>query len=107
MLLLDAFAIRVADGYAAAAPTLARALELLLAMNFSNEDVGRRLSPRPTIAHVNGAFTGIRNEASIIEQDGRAYVLTLYLRGQNNEQAAEVAIARASEQILNVVLRRG
>ncbi len=42
-LLLDAFAIRLTDGYAAAAPTLARALELLLA-DASNENVGRRLS---------------------------------------------------------------
>jgi DNA-binding CsgD family transcriptional regulator len=42
--LLDAFAIRLTDGYAAAAPTLARALELLLAMDLSNEDVGRWLS---------------------------------------------------------------
>ena len=42
--LLDAFAIRLTEGYAAAAPTLARALELLLAMDVSNEDVGRRLS---------------------------------------------------------------
>jgi len=41
--LLDAFAIRLTEGYAAAAPTLARALELLLAMD-SSEDVGRRLS---------------------------------------------------------------
>ncbi|HEV7460155.1 MAG TPA: LuxR C-terminal-related transcriptional regulator, partial [Solirubrobacteraceae bacterium] len=41
---LDAFAIRLTDGYAAAAPTLARALELLLAMDVSNEDVGRWLS---------------------------------------------------------------
>ncbi len=39
--LLDAFAIRLTDGYAAAAPTLARALELLLAIDFSDEDVGR------------------------------------------------------------------
>jgi DNA-binding CsgD family transcriptional regulator len=38
--LLDAFAVRLTDGYAAAAPTLARALELLLA-DVSNEDVGR------------------------------------------------------------------
>jgi DNA-binding CsgD family transcriptional regulator len=38
--LLDAFAIRLTDGFAAAAPTLARALELLLA-DVSNEDVGR------------------------------------------------------------------
>ena len=43
-MLLDAFAIRLTDGYAAAAPTLARALELLLAIDFSDEDVGRRLS---------------------------------------------------------------
>ena len=42
--LLDAFAIRLTDGYAAAAPTLARALELLLATDLSGEDVGRWLS---------------------------------------------------------------
>jgi DNA-binding CsgD family transcriptional regulator len=42
--LLDAFAIRLTDGYAAAAPTLARALELLLARDVSSEDVGRWLS---------------------------------------------------------------
>ena len=42
--LLDAFAIRLTDGYAAAAPTLARALELLLAMDVSDKDVGRWLS---------------------------------------------------------------
>jgi DNA-binding CsgD family transcriptional regulator len=38
--LLDAFAIRLTDGYAAAAPALARALQLLLA-DISNKDVGR------------------------------------------------------------------
>ena len=37
--LLDAFALRLTEGYAAAAPTLTRALELLLALN-----VGRRRS---------------------------------------------------------------
>ena len=42
--LLDAFAIRLTDGYAAAAPTLAAALELLLATNVGEEDVRRRLS---------------------------------------------------------------
>jgi DNA-binding CsgD family transcriptional regulator len=42
--LLDAFAIRLTDGYAAAAPTLARALELLLAIEVRGEDVGRWLS---------------------------------------------------------------
>jgi hypothetical protein len=67
--------------------------------------VGRRLTPRPTIAHLNGSFTGIRNEAAIVEQDGRAYVLTIFLRGQIDEAAAEEAIARASEQVLGAVLR--
>jgi DNA-binding CsgD family transcriptional regulator len=36
--LLDGFATRLTDGYAAAAPTLARALELLVALDVSNED---------------------------------------------------------------------
>ncbi|HET7048506.1 MAG TPA: LuxR C-terminal-related transcriptional regulator [Solirubrobacteraceae bacterium] len=43
-LLLDAFAIRLTDGYAAAAPALARALERLLATDASYEDLGRWLS---------------------------------------------------------------
>ena len=42
--LLDAFATRVTDGYAVAAPALARGLELLLASEATNEDVGRSLS---------------------------------------------------------------
>jgi DNA-binding CsgD family transcriptional regulator len=41
---LDAFAIRLTDGYAAAAPTLARALELLLATDIAKEDISRWLS---------------------------------------------------------------
>ena len=43
-MLLDAFAIRLTRGYAAAAPTLARALELLLATDVIDEDASRRLS---------------------------------------------------------------
>jgi DNA-binding CsgD family transcriptional regulator len=42
--LLDAFAIRLTDGYAAAAPSLARALERLLATGAPHEDLGRWLS---------------------------------------------------------------
>ena len=42
--LLDAFAIRLTVGYAAAAPALTRSLELLLETDVSDEDVGRRLS---------------------------------------------------------------
>ena len=43
--LLDAFATRLTDGYAAAAPTLARALELMLAIDVSEQGAGRWLSP--------------------------------------------------------------
>ncbi len=44
-MLLDAFAIRLTDGYTAAAPTLARALELLLpATDVGNDDGNQRLS---------------------------------------------------------------
>ena len=46
-LLLDAFAIRLTDGYEAAVPTCARALELLLRAS-SDEDVSRRLSVSST-----------------------------------------------------------
>jgi DNA-binding CsgD family transcriptional regulator len=42
--LLDAFATRLTDGYAAAAPALTRGLELLLASDVTNTDVGRSLS---------------------------------------------------------------
>jgi DNA-binding CsgD family transcriptional regulator len=42
--LLDAFATRLTDGYAAAVPALARGLELLLATDLTNEDVSRSLS---------------------------------------------------------------
>ena len=41
---LDAFATRLIDGFAAAAPALARALELLLATEIAAEDISRRLS---------------------------------------------------------------
>ena len=42
--LLDAFAIRLTDGYAAAAPALAQALTQLLAVDIANDDAGRWLS---------------------------------------------------------------
>jgi DNA-binding CsgD family transcriptional regulator len=42
--LLDAFAIRLTEGYATAAATLARALDRLLAMDIATDDVGRQLS---------------------------------------------------------------
>ena len=41
--LLDAFALRVTDGYAAAAPKLTRALELLLALEVTDDEARRSL----------------------------------------------------------------
>ena len=41
--LLDAFALRLTDGYTAAAPLLSRALELLLALNVGTDDADRWL----------------------------------------------------------------
>jgi DNA-binding CsgD family transcriptional regulator len=43
-LLLDAFAIRLTDGYGAAAPALARALEHVLAIDIAGDDDGQWLS---------------------------------------------------------------
>jgi DNA-binding CsgD family transcriptional regulator len=41
--LLDAFALRLTQGYAAAAPALTRALELVLALDVADDEVGRWL----------------------------------------------------------------
>jgi ATP/maltotriose-dependent transcriptional regulator MalT len=41
--LLDGFALRLTEGYSAAAPTLARALELVLALDVADDEVGRWL----------------------------------------------------------------
>ena len=41
--LLDAFAMRLTEGYAAAAPTLTRALELFLALDVGTDEAGRWL----------------------------------------------------------------
>jgi hypothetical protein len=41
--LLDAVALRLTEGFAAAAPTLTRALELVLALDLTNDEVGRWL----------------------------------------------------------------
>ena len=51
--LLDAFALRLTEGYAAAAPTLTRALELVLATKVGTDEVGRGLwlaGSRPSVA---------------------------------------------------------
>jgi len=51
-LMLDGFAIRVTDGYAAAAPTLIRALDLLLALDLTDDESRRSLwlaGGRPSI----------------------------------------------------------
>ena len=52
-LLLDAFAVLLTDGYAAAAPTLRRALELFLTLNVGADEVGGwlwRAGPEPPVS---------------------------------------------------------
>ena len=51
-LLLDALATRFTEGYAAAAPTLTRALKLFLAMNISAGEVGRWIAGASTSAEL-------------------------------------------------------
>ncbi|MBI3969351.1 MAG: serine hydrolase [Chloroflexi bacterium] len=65
--------------------------------------LGRRLNPRPVIAHLNGTLTGVRCDAGLVELGDRAYVVAIYLRDQRAEAAAEDAIARASERIFKAV----
>src|SRR5262249_31717227 len=61
--------------------------------------LGRNLRPRPTIGQINGVLPGVRNDVGIVESEGRAYVLTIFLRDQADENAAEDAIARASAEV--------
>jgi beta-lactamase class A len=61
--------------------------------------IGRNLTPRPTLAQINGVLPGIRNDIGIVETGGKPYVLAIFLRDQADEAAAEQAIARASAEI--------
>jgi DNA-binding CsgD family transcriptional regulator len=65
--MLDAFAIRLTDGFAAAAPALVQALEHLLAMDISSASAGRWLS-----------LSGLRDSNIVAEEmwdDDAMYVL--------------------------------
>lgn len=63
--------------------------------------MGRRLSPRPLLAHINGTLSGIRNDAGIVRTERGDYILAIFLRDQRDETAAEEAIARASATVLS------
>ena len=67
--------------------------------------LGRRLTPRPPIAHVNGVLTGIRDDGGIVEPTSGAYVIVVFLNNQANEVAAEDAIAKASLDVFNAMAR--
>jgi beta-lactamase class A len=61
--------------------------------------LGRQLVPRPTIAHLNGTLTGVRDDAGIIEDQHKAFVVAIFTRGQQDESGAEDAIASATHRI--------
>ena len=76
--LLDAFAIRLTDGFAAAAPALAQALEHLLTLDISSDGADRRLS-----------LSGLRDSNIVAEEiwDDEA----MYLLAARQVQAARDA----------------
>jgi beta-lactamase class A len=74
-------------------------------LHFLDGDL-RRLRPRPTVAHVNGLLSGVRNDSAIIDADGHVYIVTIFLQDQVDEAAAERAIARVSRQVFDLVSRR-
>jgi beta-lactamase class A len=65
--------------------------------------VGRRLRPRPSIAHLNGTLPGIRNDAGIIEYERSRFIVVILLHRQPNESAAEQSIADAAVGISEVL----
>ncbi len=67
--------------------------------------MGRRLNPRPTLAHLNGELDGTRNDAGIIDTGSRAYILAILIHNPGHDQAAEDAIANASAAIYAAALK--
>jgi beta-lactamase class A len=65
--------------------------------------IGRHLVPRPTIAHVNGTLDHVRNDAGIVELQGRPFILVALLHDQANEPTSEEAIARAAADVAAAV----
>ena len=65
--------------------------------------VGRHLTPRPTIAHLNGTLAAVRNDAAIIELSKSPFIVVMLLHDQHNEPAAEEAIARSTAAIVDLV----
>jgi hypothetical protein len=61
--------------------------------------MGRQLNPRPTLAHINGELSGVRNDAGIVDSGKHAYVLTVFIRDSGHEAESERAIADVSAAI--------
>src|SRR5204862_536345 len=55
--------------------------------------LGRRLNPRPTIAHLNGTLDGVRNDAGIVDLGTSSALVVILLHDQANESPAEDAVA--------------
>jgi beta-lactamase class A len=65
--------------------------------------MGRKLVPRPPLAHVNGVLTGIRNDGGIVEPPSGPFIVAIFLSNQANEAAAEDAIATTTAGIFNAM----
>jgi len=61
--------------------------------------MGRKLVPRPPLAHVNGVLTGIRNDGGIVEAPSGPFIVAIFLSNQTNEAAAEDSIATTTASI--------
>jgi DNA-binding CsgD family transcriptional regulator len=86
--LLDALAMRLTEGYAAAAPTLTRALELLLALEVSREEARRALwlaGGRPSVMvaielwHAESLHVLVARQAQVARDTGALVHLQLAL----------------------------
>jgi beta-lactamase class A len=65
--------------------------------------MGRKLVPRPPLAHVNGVLTGIRNDGGVVEASSGPFIVVIFLNHQANETAAEDAIATTTAAIFNAL----
>jgi hypothetical protein len=68
--------------------------------------MGRKLTPRPPLAHVNGVLTGIRNDGGIVEPSSGPFIVIIFLSNQTNETGAEDAIATTTAAIFAAMTRR-
>jgi DNA-binding CsgD family transcriptional regulator len=97
--LLEALAARLTDGYAAAAPTLLRAFELLLASNVADKEVGRWLW---LVGASSGAIVGLE-----LWDDESSHALAARLAKFARDTGALVHLQFALDFLARTHLRAG